>query len=145
MKKDFSYGLIPIYRDGNQFQFLVIQHIEGHWAFPKGHAEGDETALAAAQREFEEETGLRNYRVAAEQKFKEEYYPTQDGEVLHKTVTYFPVFVEKKGVKIQEAEVKDFAWLEYKPALAKLTFAGSKKILKSVKKYLQATLVDASL
>ena len=140
MKKDFSYGLIPIYQDQDQVEFLVIQHVAGHWAFPKGHSEQGETPLATAQREFEEETGLKNYRVEAEQSFIEEYYPTKDGEVLHKTVTYFPAFVENKGVKIQESEVKDFAWLEYKPALEKITFAGSKKMLKETRKYLRSLL-----
>ena len=32
---------------------------EGHWTIPKGLIEGEEDSLAAAQREFEEETGLR--------------------------------------------------------------------------------------
>lgn len=140
IKKDFSYGLVPIYRDGEKIEFLVTQHTEGHWAFPKGHGEPGETPLATAQREFEEETGLKNYRVEAEQSFVEEYYPTKDGEVLHKTVTYFPAFVEKKGVKIQESEVKNFAWLEYKDALEKITFPASKKILKEARKYLRTVL-----
>lgn len=32
---------------------------EGHWTIPKGEAEVGEDLLAAAQREFEEETGIR--------------------------------------------------------------------------------------
>jgi len=31
----------------------------GHWSIPKGEAESDEDLLATAQREFEEETGIR--------------------------------------------------------------------------------------
>lgn len=144
MKKDFSFGLIPIYQDQEKVEFLLTQHVEGHWAFPKGHAEGAEEPLAAAQREFEEETGLTLYKVDSEINFQEEYYPTQAGQVLHKTVTYFPAFVEAKGVKIQQEEVKDFVWLEYAEAREKLTFAGSKKILRQVKTYLVNKLKQSS-
>ncbi len=136
MKKDFSYGLIPMYRDGDSVEFLLTQHIEGHWAFPKGHAEENESLLETAQREFEEETGVVQYRVDESKTFQEEYYPQQDGEVLHKIVIYYPAWVSDKKVKIQESEVADYGWFEYKEALKKITFSGSKKILREVKKYI---------
>jgi 8-oxo-dGTP pyrophosphatase MutT (NUDIX family) len=142
MKEDFSYGLVPIYQEQNQVEFLLTQHIEGHWAFPKGHAEGDENHLAAAQREFEEETGLKHYQVDDEVSFTEEYYPTKDGQILHKTVTYFPAFVEQKGVKIQEEEVQDYAWLPYAAAQKRLTFTGSKRVLRETRAYLKRRLRD---
>ncbi len=137
MKLDFSYGLVPIYQELEQREFLLTQHIEGHWAFPKGHAEGEESALATAQREFEEETGLSQYRVDEKVSFTEEYYPTKDGQILHKTVTYYPAFVEQKGVKIQAEEVQAYAWLAYAEAQERLTFSGSKRILREVRKYLK--------
>lgn len=140
MKKDFSYGLVPIYREQNQVEFLLTQHIEGHWAFPKGHAEGKESPLAAAQREFEEETGLKHYQVDDQTSFTEEYYPAQDGQILHKTVTYFPAFIEQKGVKMQAEEVQAYAWLPYAEAQKRLTFPGSKRILREVRTYLKDRL-----
>jgi bis(5'-nucleosidyl)-tetraphosphatase len=136
MKKDFSYGLIPMYRDGDSVEFLLTQHIEGHWAFPKGHAEENESFLETAQREFEEETSVVQYQVDESKTFQEEYYPQQDSEVLHKTVIYYPAWVSDKKVKIQESEVADYGWFEYKEALKKITFSGSKKILREVKKYI---------
>lgn len=135
MKKDFSFGLIPMYKDGDKIEFLLIQHIEGHWAFPKGHAEGEESCLETAQREFEEETGIKQYRVDESTTFQEEYYPQQEAQILHKTVTYYPAWVSDKNVKIQEEEVVDYGWFEYKEAMKRITFAGSKKILREVKKY----------
>ena len=136
MKKDFSYGLVPMYQDGDQVEFLLTQHTEGHWAFPKGHAEGDESPLESAQREFEEETGIVQYQVDESVKFQEEYYPQQDGEVLHKTVIYYPAWVSDKKVNVQAEEVTDYGWFEYREAMKKITFPGSKKILRKVKKYL---------
>lgn len=136
MKKDFSYGLVPMHKDGEVIEFLLTQHAEGHWAFPKGHAERDESPLATAQREFEEETGIRQYRVDEKITFEEEYYPQQNGEIIHKTVVYYPAWVSDKKVKIQESEVVDYGWFEYREALEKITFPGSKKILRKIKKYL---------
>ncbi|MBU0576105.1 NUDIX domain-containing protein [Patescibacteria group bacterium] len=137
MKKDFSYGLVPIYKDEEKIEFLLTQHIEGHWAFPKGHAKGDETSLEAAQREFEEEAGIAQYRVDEGTTFEEEYYPQKDGQILHKTVVYYPAFVSDKKVVASKEEVADFGWFEYQEAMNKITFSGSKKILRQVRKYLQ--------
>ena len=92
--------------------------------------------METAQREFEEETGIVQYQVDESKIFQEEYYPQQDGEVLHKTVIYYPAWVSDKKVVIQEEEVTDYGWFEYKEALNKITFSGSKKILRKVKKYL---------
>jgi bis(5'-nucleosidyl)-tetraphosphatase len=137
MKKDFSYGLIPMYEDGDKIEFLLIQHIEGHWAFPKGHAENQESPLETSQREFEEETGITQYRVNEEIVFSEEYYPQQNGEILHKTVTYYPAQVSDKKVTSQTKEVADYGWFEYQAAMEKITFPGTKKVLREVRNYLK--------
>jgi ADP-ribose pyrophosphatase YjhB (NUDIX family) len=48
-----------VFRDG---RVLIVQrakpHAEGMWSLPGGHVEPGETALAAAQRELGEETGI---------------------------------------------------------------------------------------
>ena len=136
MKKDASFGVVPMFKNGDVVEFLLIQHIGGHWAFPKGHAEGEELPLETAQREFEEETGVLQYQVDENKTFQEEYYPQKNGEIFHKTVIYYPAWVSDKRVKIQESEISDYGWLEYKDAMAKMTFPAGKKVLREVKKYL---------
>ncbi|MBU0579134.1 NUDIX domain-containing protein [Patescibacteria group bacterium] len=140
MKKDFSYGLVPMYKDGEKVEFLLIQHIEGHWGFPKGHAKNNEIPLQTAQREFEEETGITLYQVDENVTFNEEYYPKKSGQILHKTVTYYPAWVSDKNVKIQEEEVADYGWFEYREATKKVTFSGARKVLREVRKYLKKKL-----
>jgi 8-oxo-dGTP pyrophosphatase MutT (NUDIX family) len=140
MQKDFAFGIIPYYQDGNKVLFLLTQHALGHWSFPKGHPEEKETPAQTAQREFEEETGILNYQVDENTQFKEEYYPQKDGQILHKTVIFFPAKTSTKKVNLQAEEVIDHSWLEYKMALEKLTFNNTKKILKQVKKYLLAKI-----
>lgn len=54
-----SYGGIVI-GEGGAIAMVKRRNSNGAWLFPKGHAEGDETAEEAARREIAEETGLTN-------------------------------------------------------------------------------------
>lgn len=42
---------------------LYVKKDNGYWGIPKGHVEANETVLAAAFREFAEETGLPHPRI----------------------------------------------------------------------------------
>lgn len=136
MKKDASFGLIPIYQDQQQLEFLLVKHVIGHWAFPKGHAENQESSLETAQREFEEETGVLAYEVDESMTFQEEYYPQKDGQIFHKTVIYYLATISDKRVKIQPEEIADYGWFDYKTAINRITFPADKKLLREVRKYL---------
>ena len=60
-----SCGIVLFYSD----EFLIIQHstesneLKGHWDFPKGHVEENETELETASRELKEETGIEDFRL----------------------------------------------------------------------------------
>ncbi|KAK0556581.1 hypothetical protein OC846_001025 [Tilletia horrida] len=58
--KERSFGVVPIVL-GEPAKVLLIKQASGgkQWGIPKGHAEQGETALQAAVRELEEETGLK--------------------------------------------------------------------------------------
>ena len=58
MTLEFSYGIIPFKYDSHGVKVLLIQHLCGHWAFPKGGAELNEHPIDTAQRELKEETNL---------------------------------------------------------------------------------------
>ncbi len=52
--------------DSKRTQTLLVHHAKlNKWVQPGGHADGDENVLRVALREAEEETGLKNLRVAA--------------------------------------------------------------------------------
>lgn len=126
---DASYGIVPALAGRGGYQYLLIQHRKGHWGFPKGHAEAGETPLAAACREFEEETGIRQYQVDAETCFEECYEFTRKRGLVRKRVAYFPAVVSDAAVIVQESEVQAFAWLDYAAARARITFVESQLIL----------------
>ena len=54
MEKEKSCGTMCF----NQNKILMVKHNKGHWAFPKGHVEENETEQETALRETKEETGL---------------------------------------------------------------------------------------
>ncbi|MDX2096315.1 MAG: NUDIX domain-containing protein [Leptolyngbyaceae cyanobacterium bins.59] len=142
--KDASYGIIPIRHEANTPLFLLIQHHAGHWGFPKGHAESGENAVEAACREFEEETGILSYQLLGENAFSEHYWFTRHSHTVEKTVTYYLALVESSQVFCQAAEIKDYAWVPFEEAITRITFDGSKQILRQVHEYLKTYLPTPS-
>ena len=53
-KREKSCGIM-VFKDDN---VLLVQHNKGHWGFPKGHVEKDETEFETALREVKEETNI---------------------------------------------------------------------------------------
>lgn len=136
--KDHAFGIVPIFRQDGHDWFLLIQHKAGHWGFPKGHAEPGETAIIAACREFEEETGIRAYQILDHTPFVETYTLSKKQRQIEKTVTYFTAFVQVPRVKYQKKEIQDYAWLLLQDALLQVTFAQSKQLLHQVYQHLKA-------
>jgi 8-oxo-dGTP pyrophosphatase MutT (NUDIX family) len=136
MDYDYSYGVIPVWRDATQRQYLLIQHHAGHWAFPKGHAEGEETPIEAAHREFAEETGITACRILETPAFVEHYtFRKRSGHRVQKTVTYFLGLVDEPTVYPQEAEVADYAWGGAGETRQRCTFEEARRLLDQAEQY----------
>lgn len=156
--QDQAFGIVPIYvptgaspdgggdrrdvtrHDVAQFQYLLIQHHAGHWAFPKGHADPGETPLQTAQREFEEETGIRAYTVIPEVSFTEcyEFLKPKKDRLVQKTVTYFPAWVHTQTVDLQASEIQNHAWLDFEGAIAQINYAANREVLRQVQAFFLA-------
>lgn len=136
IKKDESFGIIPILRQENNYSFLLIQHQAGHWGFPKGHAISGESPVQTACRELQEETGISEYSLIEEVSFAESYTFTRKGETFAKTVTYFLAFVKSATVVHQVEEIQNYTWAKYETAINLITYAPSKQILQDVNQYL---------
>jgi 8-oxo-dGTP pyrophosphatase MutT (NUDIX family) len=86
MLHEKSCGAIVYRKYHGNTEILLIKHINsGHWSFPKGHVEGDETEEETAKREIFEETGIE---VNLDTTFREivSYSPRKDTQ---KIVVYF--------------------------------------------------------
>jgi 8-oxo-dGTP pyrophosphatase MutT (NUDIX family) len=126
---EFSYGIIPYKLSNQTFLFLLIQHRKGHWGFPKGHAENNETAAAAACREFSEETGINDFRFYQEPVFTENYLTIKKGQTYNKMVSYFLGEVFSEKLYVQEEEVIGFQWNGYEGSMDLITHKESREIL----------------
>jgi bis(5'-nucleosidyl)-tetraphosphatase len=137
MKEDKGYGVIVIFK-GDENLFLLLKHQKGHWGFPKGHAEGDETPIQSATRELKEETGISDCEIKEEPVFFEEYTFNDDGILCHKIVQYFLGISTTQEVAIQEAEISEYRWVTYEEALNLFNYPAPKQLLTEVVEYLKS-------
>jgi len=124
MKYEKSCGCI-IVKEG---KVLLVQHNEGHWDFPKGHIEENETELKTAIREVKEETNI-DVLIHENRRYVIEYYPKED---TFKQVVFFLATCKTEEIKKQETEIKNIEWLSFEDAIERITYDNSKNILKQV-------------
>lgn len=137
---DEAFGIVPIFpvdkADVSSYLFLLVQHHEGHWGFPKGHAELDESPLVTACRELTEETGISQYQLIPDISFEESYEFIKKGEKTQKNVTYFLAFVDAMTVQTQAEEIKNFAWNPFAETKELITYPANRRVLEQVRQYL---------
>ena len=136
MKQEKSCGALVYRFQGDQLMLLLLRHRHGgHWSFPKGHVEGDETEIQTALREIREETGLT---VSLKEGFRHtvEYYPKPG---IRKQVVYFlgEAASDAKAVR-QEEEISELHWVEWSQAMEAVTFKNDRNLLNYAREYLNA-------
>ena len=135
---DRSLGIIPIHVREGRRRFLLVQHKAGHWGFPKGHPDADESPIDTALRELREETGLEIARLIERPSFTETYEFTKrkSGKRVLKHVTYFVGFVERPAVTPCEKEVAATAWSEAAATRTLISFPEGQALFDEVLAYL---------
>lgn len=130
-----SAGAIIFYKRGNKIEYLLLRHEFGHWDFPKGNIEKNETLLDTVNREVEEETGIQEIFFIP--KFKEhiKYFYRLGGKGRFKVVTFFLARSGFKKVKISEEHL-GYRWATYEDAMKLFKFKNQKDLLKKANKHL---------
>lgn len=133
MKWEKSCGAVVFRKAEEKMEILLIRHKNGgHWAFPKGHVEHEETEIETAQREIWEETGLQ---VEPDTGFRETVTFSPKPNVM-KDVVYFAAEAEPDAVlKAQEEELLDIRWEKPEEALRLVTYENDKNVLRVFLKY----------
>lgn len=133
MKQEKSCGAVIVTKETEEPKFLLIKHHNGgHWAFPKGHVEGNETEEETALREIMEETHLT---VELDTQFRHVVrYSPYEGTV--KDVIYFMAYASEQEIHKQDEEVLDSSWSNFEEALALVTYENDRTILQAAKDYL---------
>ena len=123
IKKEKSCGAV-IFRRKKDIEVLIIRQNQGHWCFPKGHVEGDESEQETAKREVKEETGLKIRFLFG---FREEtnYSPSPG---ISKDVVYFAAEEDGGRLKKQKSEVAEILWLPLHEASALLTYENDRQL-----------------
>lgn len=136
MEREKSCGAV-IFRDaGNLVELLVIKQVQGHWCFPKGHVEANETEIETAKREIWEETGLQ---VEIIDGFRHELsYSPSPG--IEKDVIYFLARETGGNPEVQEAEVSRMEWVQMDRVIEKITYDNDKELAQKAIDYIQKTL-----
>lgn len=133
MKFEKSCGAIIVRKNNDTFETLLIKMVKGHWSFPKGHVENDETEVETALREIKEETNLD---VIIDTRFREITTYSPCPGVL-KDVIFFIAMAKTNDVVVQEAEVESAMWVELNEAIDIVTFECDRQILKKAIKYVE--------
>lgn len=136
MLKVVSAGVIIFFESDGQREYLLLHYVAGHWDFPKGKLEPNETAIQAALRELHEETGLQGTIIEGfQESFVYQFNQYPEGLLAEKTVHFFIGHVEHKRVVLSDEHL-DHKWLSYAQAMEALTYDNAKQVLEKAEYFL---------
>lgn len=134
--KEHSAGIV-LFKENNDYrEYLILQYTAGHFDFPKGHIEGNESEKEAALRELTEETGIDTITFIDGYRHMIEYSFRHGGRLITKDVVFFLAKTEQENVTISHEHI-DFVWLPYHEAYQRLTFPSARELLAKAEYLLQ--------
>jgi len=138
MMTEKSAGFILITDDfeADDYCVLLLHYTSGHWDFPKGNIETNETELEAATRELQEETGIETIRVIPNFRCVLDYKYTRKTMLISKQVTLFLASTGVRKVKISHEHV-GYSWVKKSDATIQLTYKNAKSALKQAINFLE--------
>jgi len=138
MMTEKSAGFILITDDfeTDDYCVLLLHYTSGHWDFPKGNIETNETELEAATRELQEETGIETIRVIPNFRCVLDYKYTRKTMLISKQVTLFLASTGVRKVKISHEHI-GYSWVKKSDATTQLTYENAKSALKQAINFLE--------
>ena len=115
---------------------LLLHYLSGHWDFPKGNIEIDETEMQAATRELKEETGIEIFTILTGFRHVLYYKYTKKSALISKQVTLFLASTDVNKVEISHEHI-GYQWMEINAAVNQLTYSNAKTALASAINFLK--------
>jgi dATP pyrophosphohydrolase len=124
---------VVVVRGAAPARVLLLQrtgpYLAGAWSYVAGHLEPGETGWQCARRELLEETGLAPLALYSADRC-EQFYDAGDDCI--QLVPAFVAIVADDAVVCLNPEHREFAWLEFDEAAARLPFGGQRELFAEV-------------
>ncbi len=127
--REFSAGGVVVRGD----QMIVIVPVKRAAdgtrvvGLPKGHPDGDETALQAASREVAEETGVSAELI--DELGSVTYRYERKGRQIEKVVRFYLFEYRSGDVADHDHEIEEARWVTLQEATRELTYAGEREMV----------------
>lgn len=132
-----SAGVVLYRETGGKYIFLLLHYPAGHWDFVKGHLESGETAMQAAVRELQEETGISGVNIVEGFRQRIKYSYRFGGKIRLKQVTFFLASTDTDRVRLS-CEHQNYLWCRYKQAHNQVTYKNARSVLRHAYRFLNS-------
>lgn len=132
--KEKSCGAIVYKEENNEYKFLLVHQSNGHYSFPKGHMENDETELETTLREIKEETNLD---VSVNTDFRASIEYLLESKNIMKEAVYFLATPTSSELKSQEGEIDFCNWYNYEDTMNLLEFDNIKEVFEKAYNFIK--------
>ena len=131
-----SAGAVIFRRAADGPKYLILNYPAGHWDFPKGHVEENESEEQTVRREVKEETGISDITIFNGFRKKILYDYRSNGRSVTKQVVFYLAETKLREIHLSW-EHKGFTWSPFNQARTKVTFLNARLILESAHDHLQ--------
>ena len=131
--KEKSCGAIVYKKENDELKFLLVHQSNGHYSFPKGHVEENETEVETAIREIKEET---NIDVEIDTNFRCVITYLVESKNVMKDSVYFVATPITFDLKEQAGEISECGWYNYDEVMDKLEFDNIKEVFVKAYEYI---------
>ena len=126
-------------QDDGSVKYLLLHYGAGHWDFPKGNQEKNETEEQTVAREVSEETGIEDIEFVKDFRETIKYFYKKGDETIYKEVVFYLAQSATEDIIISSEHI-GYAWMSYEHAYKKLTFNNSKELLKKANEFVAKNL-----
>lgn len=120
----------------SRYSVLLLHYRSGHWDFPKGNIEINETEMQAATRELREETGITKFRLIPNFRYTLGYKYARKSSLISKHVILFLASTKVNKVKISDEHI-GFKWINIHTSANQLTYSNAKNALQCAINFLR--------
>lgn len=115
----FCSSAFVVNKDKNKV-LMIYHNIYNSWAWPGGHADGEEDLLGVALKEVTEETGIKSLKPITKNIFAIDALPVKShikrgkfiSSHIHLNVTYIFIADEEEKLQIKEDENSGVKWID---------------------------------